>query len=212
MGITGTDVAKEAADMVLLHNTATIVSSVEQGRVIFDNLLRFVKFSIGGNLGKVLVMLLATLLGVRVALLPLQSLWLNLLTDGLVGLGLGMEPAEAGTIRRSPRSPQASLLDGGAQRHIIWVSLLIAVVTLAVGFFYYEPEDRTWQTMMFTTLASTQVGHALGLRATVERSRRWPGSPRSRSCSRSRRSMFPFWMSSLRWCRSRHRISFSVSY
>jgi Ca2+-transporting ATPase len=174
MGITGTDVAKEAADMVLLDdNFATIVSSVEQGRVILDNLLRFVKFSIGGNLGKVLVMLLAPLLGVRVALLPLQLLWLNLLTDGLMGLGLGLEPAEAGTMRRSPRSPQASLLDRGARRHIIWVGLLIAAVTLTVGFFYYEPEYKTWQTMMFTTLAFTQIGHALGLRATVERSRGW---------------------------------------
>jgi Ca2+-transporting ATPase len=174
MGITGTDVAKEAADMVLLDdNFATIVSSVEQGRVIFDNLLRFVKFSIGGNLGKVLVMLIAPLLGVRVALLPLQLLWLNLLTDGLMGLGLGVEPAEAGTMRRSPRSPQANLLDRGAQRHIIWVGLLIAAITLAVGFFYYEPGEKTWQTMMFTTLAFTQIGHALGLRASVERARGW---------------------------------------
>ena len=83
MGLAGTDVAKEAADMVLLDdNFATIVSSVEEGRVIYDNLLRFVKFSIGGNLAKVLGMLLAPLLG-QVALLPLQLLWLNLLTDGL---------------------------------------------------------------------------------------------------------------------------------
>jgi Ca2+-transporting ATPase len=104
MGITGTDVAKEAADMVLLDdNFATIVAAVEEGRVIYDNLLRFVKFSIGGNLAKVLVMLLAPLLGVRVALLPLQLLWLNLLTDGLMGLGLGLEPAELGTMRRPPR-------------------------------------------------------------------------------------------------------------
>jgi Ca2+-transporting ATPase len=166
MGITGTDVAKEAADMVLLDdNFATIVSSVEEGRVIYDNLLRFIKFSIGGNLAKVLVMLLAPLLGVRVALLPLQLLWLNLLTDGLMGLGLGLEPAEVGTMRRPPRSPQASLLDRDAQRHILWVGALIAAITLVVGTLYYAPGDKTWQTMMFTTLAFTQIGHALGLRA-----------------------------------------------
>ena len=170
MGITGTDVAKEAADTVLLDdNFATIVSSVEEGRVIYDNLLRLVKFSIGGNLAKVLVMLLAPLLGVRVALLPLQLLWLNLLTDGLMGLGLGLEPAEAGTMRRPPRSPQSSLLDRVSRRHILWVGVMIAALTLGIGYLYYAPGDKTWQTMMFTTLAFTQIGHALGLRALGER-------------------------------------------
>lgn len=166
MGITGTDVAREAADVVLLDdNFATIVASVEEGRVIYDNLLRFVKFSIGGNLAKVLVMLVAPLLGIRVALLPLQLLWLNLLTDGFMGLGLGLEPAEAGTMRRLPRSPQANLLDSGARRHILWVGIVIAALTLGVGYVYYAPDDQTWQTMMFATLAFTQIGHALGLRA-----------------------------------------------
>ena len=166
MGITGTDVAKEAADTILLDdNFATIVAAVEQGRVIYDNLLRFIKFSIGGNFAKVLVMLIAPLLGIRVALLPLQLLWLNLLTDGLMGLGLGLEPAEAGTMRRPPRSPEANLLDTSARRHIGWVGVVIALVTLGVGYFYYEPDSKTWQTMMFATLAFTQIGHALGLRA-----------------------------------------------
>jgi len=104
-------------------------------------------------------------LGIRVALLPLHLLWLNLLTDGLMGLGLGLEPAEAGTMRRSPRSPKASLLDSGARRHILWVGVAIGVLTLGVGAFYYTPENQTWQTMMFATLAFTQIGHALGLRA-----------------------------------------------
>jgi Ca2+-transporting ATPase len=167
MGITGTDVAKEAADMVLLDdNFATIVAAVEEGRVIYDNLLRFVKFSIGGNLAKVLVMLLAPLLGIRVAVRPLQLLWLNLLTDGLMGLGLGLEPAEAGTMRRPPRSPQASLLGPSTRRHVSWVGLVIGAITLGVGALTYTPADTTWQTMMFTTLAFTQIGHALGLRAT----------------------------------------------
>ncbi|MBN1137615.1 MAG: cation transporting ATPase C-terminal domain-containing protein, partial [Anaerolineae bacterium] len=93
--------------------------------------------------------------------------------DGLMGLGLGMEPAEAGTMRRSPRSPQASLLDRDARRHILWVGVVIAAITLGIGFLYYEPGNKTWQTMMFTTLAFTQIGHALGLRAAGENARGW---------------------------------------
>ena len=129
------------------------------------------KFSIGGNLAKVLVMLLAPLLGINVALLPLQLLWLNLLTDGLMGLGLGMEPAEQNTMRRPPRSPQASLFAGGSARHMLWVGLAIAAVGLLVARIYHapgDPSDKTWQTMLFTTLAFTQIGHALGLRSVAK--------------------------------------------
>ncbi|MDX1688987.1 MAG: cation-translocating P-type ATPase [Candidatus Promineifilaceae bacterium] len=171
MGITGTDVSKEAADMVLVDdNFATIVSAIEEGRVIYDNIRRFVKFSIAGNVGKVLVMLLApVLVGANVALLPLQLLWLNLLTDGLLGLGLGMEPAERETMQRPPRSPQAGLFDGGLRRHIAWVGVLIGFAALAVGRAYYEPGDvegGTWQTMIFTALAFMQIGQALASRST----------------------------------------------
>ncbi len=172
MGITGTDVSKEAAQMVLLDdNFATIVSAVEEGRVIYDNIRRFVKFSIAGNLGKVLVMLLAPVLGITVALLPLQLLWLNLLTDGLLGLGLGVEPAERDTMAQPPRSPQAGLLSGGLTAHIIWVGVLMGIVALGVGFAYYDPDnptDITWQTMIFTTLAFLQIGQALASRSTQE--------------------------------------------
>lgn len=122
MGITGTDVSKEAADIVLLDdNFTTIVSAVEEGRVIYDNIRRFVKFSIAGDLRKVVVMLLAPLLGINVALLPLQLLWLNPLTDGLLGLGLGVEPPEPGTMRRPPRRP-ASLVRGLPARSCGWAS------------------------------------------------------------------------------------------
>jgi Ca2+-transporting ATPase len=169
MGITGTDVAKEAADMVLLDdNFASIVAAVEEGRVIYANLLRFVKFSLGGNLGKVLVMLAAPLFGINVALRPLQLLWLNLLTDGLMGLGLGVEPAEADAMRKPPRRPEAPVLDRPARVHIGWVGVAIAAVTLGLGVWYVDParpEDTTWQTMIFAALGFTQVGHALGLRA-----------------------------------------------
>jgi len=169
MGITGTDVSKQAADMVLLDdNFATIVSAVEEGRVIYDNIRRFVKFSIAGNLGKVLVMLLMPLLGSTVALLPLQLLWLNLLTDGLLGLGLGLEPAEINTMRRPPRNPQAHFFSEGLGIHVLWVGALIGVITLIVGYCYYDPSNpanKTWQTMIFTVLAFLQVGQALASRS-----------------------------------------------
>jgi len=169
MGITGTDVAKEAANMVLLDdNFATIVSAVEEGRVIFDNLLRFIKFSLGGNLGKVLVMLCAPLFGINIALRPLQLLWLNLLTDGLMGLGLGVEPPEADTMRHPPRDPEAPVFSRSLLSHVSWVGVLIATITLGLGAAYFDPArpgDMTWQTMIFVTLGFTQIGHALGLRA-----------------------------------------------
>ena len=170
MGITGTDVAKEAADMVLLDdNFATIVAAVEEGRVIYDNLLRFITFSLGGNLGKVLVMLCAPLLGINVALRPLQLLWLNLLTDGLMGLGLGVEPAEADAMSRPPRKPGSPVLDKPVRTQIAWVGVLIGVLALGTGVLYFDPAnlpDTTWQTMIFMTLGFTQIGNALALRAT----------------------------------------------
>ena len=169
MGITGTDVAKEAADTVLLDdNFATLVAAVKEGRVIYANILRFIKFSLGGNLGKVLVMLAAPLFGINVALRPLQLLWLNLLTDGLMGLGLGLEPAEADTMRKPPRMPDAPVLDRASRVHIGWVGVVIAATTLGLGALYVnpaQPEDTTWQTMIFAALGFTQIGHALGLRA-----------------------------------------------
>lgn len=169
MGITGTDVSKEAAQMVLLDdNFATIVAAVEEGRSIYDNLRRFVKFSIAGNLGKVIVMLFAPLLGISVALLPLQLLWLNLLTDGLLGLGLGMEPADKNTMHRPPRSLQEGFLTPTLRRHIIWVGTLIGVVALAVGYAFYHNGQSSWQTMIFTTLAFLQIGQALASRSSEE--------------------------------------------
>ena len=169
MGITGTDVAKEASDMVLLDdNFATIVASVEEGRVIYDNLVRFIRFSLGGNLGKVLVMLLAPFIGIHIALQPLQLLWLNLLTDGLMGLGLGVEPVEATTMQKPPRHPEQPILHGQDLTYVLWFGLLIGLISLGIGYFYFDPEnhsDTTWQTMIFATIAFTQIGNAFGLRA-----------------------------------------------
>lgn len=168
MGITGTDVSKEAAQMVLLDdNFTTIVAAVEEGRAIFNNLRRFVRFSIAGNLGKVFVMLLAPMIGISVALLPLQLLWLNLLTDGLLGLGLGMERADIATMNQPPRSKDARFLDAPMQRYILIVGLLIGSIALVLGFIYFDPNsnDVTWQTMIFSSLAFMQIGQALTARS-----------------------------------------------
>lgn len=169
MGITGTDVAKEASDMVLLDdNFATIVAAVEEGRVIYDNLVRFIKFSLAGNLGKVLIMLIAPFLGMNVALAPLQLLWLNLLTDGLMGLGLGVEPAEKETMQKPPRDPEQPVLAGKDLYQVLWLGSLIALICLGIGFYFFvpeQPESRTWQTMIFATIGFSQVWNALGLRA-----------------------------------------------
>lgn len=168
MGITGTDVAKEASDIVLLDdNFATIVAAVEEGRVIYDNLRKFIKFSIAGNIGKVSVMLLAPFIGTAVPLLPLQLLWLNVLTDGLLGLGLGVEQAERGIMKRAPYSPQAPVLSRRAVFHISWVGFLIAVLALGVGYYYDIYADvPQWQTMIFTTLAFAQIFQAFAVRST----------------------------------------------
>jgi Ca2+-transporting ATPase len=169
MGIAGTDVAKEASAMVLLDdNFATIVAAVREGRIIYDNLLRFIKFSLGGNLGKVLVMLGAPLLGIAVALRPLQLLWLNLLTDGLMGLGLGFEPGETDVMNRPPRTPNSPILDRATCVHIGWVGVLIGVLALGLGAAYFDPKnlaDTRWQTLLFASLGFAQMGQALGLRA-----------------------------------------------
>src|SRR5690606_15663292 len=153
---------------LLDDNFATIVTAVEEGRAIFDNLIRFIKFSLGGNLGKVLVMLFAPFFGVTIALSPLQLLYLNLLTDGLMGLGLGMEPSEKNNMKRPPRSVKDPVLNKPAIIHVTWTGLLIGAISLAVGFFYFDAahaDDPYWQTMLFATLGFTQIGHALGLRA-----------------------------------------------
>jgi Ca2+-transporting ATPase len=166
MGITGTDVSKDASDLVLLDdNFATIVAAVQEGRTIYDNIRKFVRFSVAGNVGKVLVMLLAPFLGKPIPLLPLQLLWLNLLTDGLLGLGLGAEPAEKDTMRRPPYSPQEGVFSRGGGLQTIWVGVLIGVLVLGLGAWYYFGGRANWQTMVFTALAFAQIGQALATRS-----------------------------------------------
>ena len=166
MGITGTDVSKEASDLVLLDdNFATIVAAVKEGRTIYDNIRKFVRFSVAGNIGKVLVMLLAPFLGKPLPLLPLQLLWLNLLTDGLLGLGMGVENPEKDTMKRKPYSPTEGVFSRGAGAQTIWVGVMIGALALGLGSWYYFTDRPEWQTMIFTSLAFMQIFQALASRS-----------------------------------------------
>ncbi len=166
MGITGTDVSKEAADMVLLDdNFATIVAAVKEGRTIYDNIRKFIQYTLTSNAGEIWVMLLAPLAGMPLPLLPLQILWINLVTDGLPGLALAVEPSERDTMRRPPHHPQENIFGRGLGRHVAWVGLLMGLVSLGMGYWMWRTGWDNWQTMLFTTLTLSQMGHALAIRS-----------------------------------------------
>lgn len=165
MGITGTDVSKEAADMVLLDdNFATIVAAVREGRVIFDNVRKFIKYLITSNSAEIWVMLVAPFLGMPLPLIPLQILWINLLTDGLPAVALAVEPPERNIMKRPPFHPRESIFSRGLGPHLIWVGLLMAVVSLVMGYFFWANGREDWQTMVFTTLTFSQMAHVLAIR------------------------------------------------
>lgn len=166
MGMSGTDVAREAADMILLDdNFATVVAAVEEGRVIYDNVRKFIRYILTTNSGEIWVMLAAPLLGMPLPLLPLQILWMNLVTDGLPALALGVEPAEAELMQRPPFQPNESIFARGMGRHIIWVGLLMGLLSLGVGYWYWRDGDSNWQTVLFTTLTLSQMAHVLAIRS-----------------------------------------------
>ncbi|MGW8224743.1 MAG: cation-translocating P-type ATPase, partial [Anaerolineales bacterium] len=169
MGITGTDVAKEAADMILLDdNFATIVAAVEEGRRIYDNIRKFFTYTMTSNAGEIWVMLIAPLIGMPFALLPLQILWVNLVTDGLPGLALSIEPAEKNVMRRPPYPPDENVFGRGMARQILWVGILMGFVSLGVGYYFWSLGNPNWQTIVFTTLTLSQMGNALALRSERE--------------------------------------------
>jgi Ca2+-transporting ATPase len=165
MGITGTDVSKEASSMILLDdNFATIVKAVKEGRRIFDNIRKFIKYTMTGNAGKIWAIFLAPLVGLQMPLLPIHILWLNLVTDGLPGLALAGEPAEKGIMERPPRHPKESIFARGLGFHILWVGLLIGGATIAVHA-WADSNGGKWQTMVFTTLCFAQIGQILAVRS-----------------------------------------------
>lgn len=169
MGITGTDVAKEAADMVLLDdNFATIVGAVAEGRVIYDNIRKFVRYLLATNSAEIWVMLLYPFLGLPLPLLPLQILWTNLVTDGLPALALSREPAEHQVMKRPPRAPNESLFARGLGWHVLWVGLVMGVLCLGTGLWFWTQGAPNWQTMIFTTLVLSQMAHVLAIRSELD--------------------------------------------
>ena len=166
MGITGTDVSKEAAHMILLDdNFATIVRAVREGRRIFDNIRRFIKYVLTCNSAEIWTIFMAPLLGLPIPLLPIHILWINLVTDGLPGLALANEPAEKNIMQRPPRATDESIFAHGLGYHVMWVGILMAAVTLGMQAWALQAEDPHWQTMVFTVLCFCQMGHVMAIRS-----------------------------------------------
>jgi P-type Ca2+ transporter type 2C len=193
MGITGTDVAKEAADMVLMDdNFASIVAAVEEGRGIFENIRKFVVYLLSCNISEVLTIFLCILAGLPSPLIPVQVLWVNLVTDGLPALALGVDPKEPGLMDRPPRDPSAGVLDRETVHGILWYGVCITLVTMLAflhGLYWYDLQPRGhetfsealgalfsarfWsgadlrgpRTLAFTTLALSQLAHAFNCRS-----------------------------------------------
>jgi len=166
MGLKGTDVAREAADMVLLDDDfASIVRAVRAGRRIFDNIRKFIKYTMSSNAGEIWTLFLAPFLGLPIPLLPIHILWINLVTDGLPGLAMTAEPAEAGIMRRAPRPPDENIFAHGMWQHILWVGLFIGGLSIAAMAWGISREATYWQTMVFTVLTVSQLFHALAVRS-----------------------------------------------
>lgn len=166
MGITGTDVSKQAAHMILLDdNFATIVKAVREGRRIFDNIRKFIKYTMTSNSGEIWTIFLAPFFGLPIPLLPIHILWINLVTDGLPGLALASDPEEKGIMQRPPRHPQESIFAHGLGAHIIWVGLLMGAVSIITQALSITLWNAHWQTMVFTVLCLSQMGHVLAIRS-----------------------------------------------
>jgi Ca2+-transporting ATPase len=166
MGMKGTDVAREAADMVLLDdNFSTIVHAVHAGRRIFDNIRKFIKYTMSSNSGEIWTLFLAPFLGLPIPLLPIHILWINLVTDGLPGLALTAEPAEPGIMQRPPRPPDESIFAHGMWQHIVWVGLFIGGISIAAMAWAIARDAAYWQTVVFTVLTVSQLFHSLAVRS-----------------------------------------------
>lgn len=169
MGLKGTDVAREASDMVLLDDRfSTIVAAVKEGRRVFDNIRKFINYTMTSNSGEIWVLLLAPFLGMPISLLPIHILWINLVTDGLPGLALAMEPGEDNLMARQPRPPNESIFAHGMWQHIVLIGLLIGGVSLYAQYWALEYSPEHWQTMVFTTLTFAQLVHVMVIRSERE--------------------------------------------
>ena len=166
MGINGTEVSKEASHMILLDdNFATIVVAVKHGRKIFDNILKFIKYIMTGNSGEIWAIFLAPFFGLPIPLLAIHILWINLVTDGLPGLALASEPSEANIMKRPPRNPKENIFSNGMAIHILWVGFLMGAVTIGMEAYAIHVANSHWQTMAFTVLCFSQLGHVMVIRS-----------------------------------------------
>ncbi|SMB93317.1 Ca2+-transporting ATPase [Desulfonispora thiosulfatigenes DSM 11270] len=169
MGISGTDVTKESSSMILGDdNFATIVSAVKEGRAIYDNIRKFIRYLLSCNVGEVLTMFVATLIGLPLPLLPIQILWVNLVTDGLPAMALGVDPADPDIMKRDPRHPKESIFAHGLSRRIIVRGTLICISTLAVfiiGFYTNNSNLELARTMAFSALVFSQLFHVFDCRS-----------------------------------------------
>ncbi|MEN8263876.1 MAG: calcium-translocating P-type ATPase, PMCA-type [Nitrospirota bacterium] len=169
MGITGTDVSKESSDMILLDdNFATIVKAVKEGRRIFDNIRKFIKYTMTSNSGEIWTIFLPPFLGMPIPLLPIHILWINLVTDGLPGLALAVEPAEKNIMKKPPRHPKESMFAHGLGYHLFWVGLLMGGVSVFTQSWFMKAGSDGWQTMVFTVLSLSQMGHVMAIRSDRE--------------------------------------------
>lgn len=168
MGITGTDVTKETAHMILLDdNFATIVKAVKEGRRIYDNIRKFILYILSCNFAEIIAILCAPLLGLAIPLLPIHILWINLVTDGLPGIALATEPAEKNIMLRLPRRPGESLFAGGMLYQVLLNGLVLAAAALAAQLWASEQgyDVRTQQSLVFTVLCFAQLANALSVRS-----------------------------------------------
>jgi len=166
MGINGTEVSKEASHIILLDdNFATIVVAVKHGRKVFDNILKFIKYTMTSNSGEIWAIFLAPFFSLPIPLLAIHILWINLVTDGLPGLALASEPAEANIMKRPPRKPKENIFSNGMGIHILWVGFLMGITTLGIQYWAINNEISHWQTMAFTVLCFSQMGHVMAIRS-----------------------------------------------
>lgn len=173
MGITGTDVSKEASDIVLLDdNFASIVAATEEGRVVYSNIRHFIKYILGSNIGEVITIGAAPIIGLSgVPLIPLQILWMNLVTDGLPALALAVEPADPHIMSRRPHSPKESIFARGLGSYIIRIGLVFSFISISLMIWAFNDahlpghNPESWKTMVFTTLCIAQMGHAIAVRS-----------------------------------------------
>ena len=166
MGITGTDVSKEAAHMILLDdNFATIVKAVKEGRRVYDNIKKYIRYVLTGNSAEIWTIFLAPFFSLPIPLLPIQILWINLVTDGFPALALATEPAEKNIMHRPPRKPGQNIFSDGLGIHVMWVGLLLASLTIGTQAYNLYSNNPHWQTMVFTILCLGQLAHVMAIRS-----------------------------------------------